>query len=222
MNTPQPPHAVDHGTSEVAGHWDTIYATRDAGQLSWTQPDAGMSAELIDALPTDADDPIVDVGGGAGVLVDHLLASGRRAVTVLDASPQALQIARQRLKRAAQPAERVEWVVADVRTWQPRRAFRVWHDRAVFHFLTEPADRARYRDRAADAVAPGGFLVIGTFAADGPSRCSGLPVVGFDADTLAAQFTPLFGALSAHDEHHRTPWGDEQHFTWLVLQHAPS
>jgi 2-polyprenyl-3-methyl-5-hydroxy-6-metoxy-1,4-benzoquinol methylase len=216
MNTPHA--AVDYDAREVAGHWDTMYATREAGQLSWTRPDAGMSAEIIDALPVGADDPIVDVGGGAGVLVDHLLATEHRSVTVLDASEQGLQIARQRLERAGAPTERVDWIVADVRAWAPRKAYRVWHDRAVFHFLTDPADRARYRDRAAAVVAPGGFLVIGTFAADGPSQCSGLPVVGFDAGGLAEQFAPSFGALRARDEHHHTPWGAVQHFTWITLQ----
>lgn len=218
MNTPQSARTDDHGPGGVARHWDTIYATREPGQLSWTQPDAGMSAALIDALPIAADDPIVDVGGGAGVLVDHLLASGHRAVTVLDASEHALATARQRLERAAAPADHVEWVVADVRDWAPRRAYRVWHDRAVFHFLTDPADRACYRDRAAAAIAADGFLVIGTFAPDGPSQCSGLPVMRYDAEGLAGEFTPTFDALRADDEHHHTPWGDEQHFTWLVLR----
>lgn len=221
MNTPQPASANEHSTSEVAGHWDSIYATRDARQLSWTQPDAGVSAELIDGLPLRVDDPVVDVGGGAGVLVDHLLASGHHAVTVLDASEQALQLARRRLDEAGTPAGRVEWVVADVRVWSPRRVFRVWHDRAVFHFLTDPVDRVRYRDRAAAAVVPGGFLVIGTFAADGPSQCSGLPVVGFDSESLSAEFAPPFRTLATRDEYHHTLWGDEQHFTWLVLERRP-
>jgi hypothetical protein len=218
MNTPQPAQTDGHPRGEVAEHWDTIYASRDDSQLSWTQPDAGMSAELIDALPTRADQPVVDVGGGAGVLVDHLLGAGHRAVTVLDASEEALKIARQHLERVGAPSERVEWVVADVREWSPRQAYRVWHDRAVFHFLTDPADRVRYRDRAAAAIAAGGFLVIGTFSVDGPSQCSGLPVVGFDAEGLADQFAPTFEALRARDERHHTPWGDEQHFTWLVMQ----
>ena len=217
MTTPQPATAVPR-SGEVAEHWDTIYSTRGAGQLSWTQPDAGMSAELIDALPTRADDPIVDVGGGVGVLVDHLLATGHRALTVLDASAHALRLARQRLDEAGAPVETVEWVTSDVRTWQPERGYRVWHDRAVFHFLTEPSDRACYRDRATASVVPGGYLVIGTFAADGPAQCSGLPVIGSDAETLTSRFGPGFEVLTARDEHHRTPWGDDQHFTWLVLQ----
>lgn len=222
MNTSPPARAVDHGAGEVAGHWNAIYATRETEQLSWTQPDAGLSAEIIDALPINLDDPIVDVGGGAGVLVDHLLAAGHWQVTMLDAAEDGLHIARQRLEHARARAERVDWVVADVRSWGPRKAYRVWHDRAVFHFLTKPADRARYREQAAAAVAPGGFLVIATFAADGPSQCSGLPVVGFDAEDLAQQFAPSFETLRARDEHHHTPSGDVQHFTWLTLQRRAS
>lgn len=216
---PQPAELTDDPPSEaLAGHWDGLYATHEAVQLSWTQDDAGMSAELIDGLPLGSDDPVVDVGGGAGVLVDHLLATGHRRITVLDASEQALGIARQRVRRRGHPTGSVEWTVADVRTWRAPRSYRLWHDRAVFHFLTDVADRARYRDRAAAAVGPGGFLVIGAFAADGPSHCSGLPVVGLDPDDLAEQFRPSFSPVTARDEHHHTPWGTEQHFTWVVLQ----
>lgn len=206
----------------MAGRWDELYRSRDAEQLSWTQDEAGMSAKLIDALALDANDPIVDVGGGSGVLVDHLLAAGHRHLTVLDASEQALHLARQRVDAAGYSSSDVEWTVADIRSWRPLRTFRLWHDRAVFHFLTDPADRGHYYERAATGIESGGFLVIGTFAADGPSECSGLPVVGFGPDELAAQFAPAFSPVIADDEHHHTPWGAAQHFTWVVLQRHPS
>lgn len=209
---------TDTAPTAVAGHWDDLYATRGAEELSWTQADAGISAELIDALPVNSGDPIVDIGGGAGVLVDRLLATGHRRITVLDASEQALQIARQRVEDAGHPPDAVTWVVADVRAWRPSGTFRIWHDRAVFHFLTDPTDRARYAEIAATALDPGGHLVIGTFAPDGPEHCSGLPVIGYGPDDLAAQFRPAFDPVTARDEHHRTPWGTDQHFTWLVLQ----
>ncbi|RZT85647.1 methyltransferase family protein [Pseudonocardia sediminis] len=208
----------EHSAAAAAGHWDDLYSTRAADQLSWTQPDAGASAELIDSLPVEARERVVDVGGGTGVLVDHLLAAGRRRITVLDASQQALAIARRRVESAGHPTGAVTWVVADVRAWQPSGTFRLWHDRAVFHFLTDPADRSRYAELAAAHVDPGGHLVIGTFAADGPDRCSGLPVIRYGPDALAAQFRPAFDPVTARDEHHRTPWGTDQHFTWLVLQ----
>lgn len=204
--------------STLAGHWDELYATRTADQLSWTQDDAGISAQLVDELPIARTDPVVDVGGGAGVLVDHLVATGHRRITVLDTSEQALRIARHRVTQAGYPSDAVEWLVDDVRTWRAPRSYRLWHDRAVFHFLTDAADRARYTERAAGAVEPGGYVVIGTFAADGPTQCSGLPVVGYGPDELARLFRPGFTAVTAHDEHHHTPWGAEQHFTWLMLQ----
>jgi hypothetical protein len=119
-------------------------------------------------------------------------------------------------RRAA--AASVSWETANVLTWRPTRTYRLWHDRAVFHFLTDPAARTAYRTLAASAIEPGGFLVIGTFAADGPTHCSGLPVARYGADELAAAFAPEFAAHAIDDEHHHTPWDAVQHFTWLVLQ----
>ncbi len=203
----------------MARHWDEIYRTRSGAELSWTQAEPVMSLRLIDQLPLDDEDAIVDVGGGESTFVDALLDRGHQNVTVLDASAHALARARARLIAAGQAAgaASVTWVTADVRAWRPARAYRLWHDRAMYHFLTDPADRAAYCDRAAAAVASGGFLVIATFSADGPTRCSGLPVLRYGPTELAAEFAPAFTMISSADEHHHTPWGAVQHFTWLVL-----
>lgn len=205
------------GPASVAQYWDAVYATREPDQLSWTQSDPGMSARLIDGLELGVDDPVVDVGGGAGVLVDHLLAAGHRRITVLDASVLALDIARRRVEGAGYPPDAVEWAAADVLGWQMSHRYRLWHDRAVFHFLTDGADRARYRERAVAALEPNGYLVIGTFADDGPTRCSGLPVCRYAPAELADQFAPDVDLLIAARDQHRTPWGAPQPFTWVVL-----
>jgi trans-aconitate methyltransferase len=182
-----------------------------------------MSLRLVEQLPIQREAAIVDIGAGDSTLVDALLARGHQDLTVLDVAPQALDRARSRLIVAGQlmGTAIVRWEVADVLTWRTARRYRLWHDRAVFHFLTEAADRVTYRDLAASAVAPGGFLIVATFALDGPTRCSGLPVARYGPAELADAFAPHFTAHLADDERHHTPWGAEQHFTWLVLQRAP-
>ena len=143
---------------DAAEHWDHIYRSRTSDQLSWTQAEPVMSLRLIEQLPIEREDVIVDIGAGESTLVDALLARGYHHVTVLDAAPHALDRARSRLVAAGQTtaAATVTWEVADILTWRPTRRYRLWHDRAVFHFLTDPADRVTYRELAASAVEPGG------------------------------------------------------------------
>ena len=221
--TAQPPPAAGAPVDGVGGHWDHLYRTRGSDQLSWTQAEPAMSLRLIEQLPIGREEPIVDVGAGESTLVDALLARGYHHLTVLDAAPHALERARARLIAAGQStaAATVTWEVADVLTWRPAQRYRLWHDRAVFHFLTVPADRATYRDRAASTVTPGGFLIVATFALDGPARCSGLPVMRYGPAELAAALAPPFAMHLADDEQHHTPWGAVQHFTWVVLQRDP-
>ncbi len=203
--------------SDRQEHWDSVYRSRQADELSWFQAEPTMSLELIRAL-RPAPTSMVDVGAGASVLADHLLDDGIDAVTIVDISDQALDNVRERLDHRVGASI----VVADVLTWTPTRTWDLWHDRAVFHFLTDADDRAGYVATAARAVNPGGAVVLGCFAADGPTQCSGLPVVRYGAEDLAACFSPGFGLERAADELHHTPGGATQHFTWVVMRRGSS
>ena len=198
---------------ERADHWDDVYRTRALDQVSWFQPHASTSARLL-AASGGPGRSVLDVGAGASPLVDDLLAAGYGDVTVLDVSAAALEVVRARLG----DDDRVRTIVADLLTWEPDRAWDVWHDRAVFHFLVDPTDRATYARVAARAVAPGGVAVIGSFASDGPESCSGLPTARHDPDDLAEQMGDAFHLEVSERELHRTPSGAEQSFAWAVLR----
>jgi trans-aconitate methyltransferase len=193
-----------------AEHWDEAYAAGDTGK-SWYQQSAPLSARLIAAggAPTDA---VIDIGGGASTLVDGLLDGGYSDVTVLDVSTVGIDLARARLGDAA---DLVTWVVGDLLAWRPQRQYDVWHDRAVLHFLTDPADRLAYRDLLDAATAPGSRVVLGGFAPDGPESCSGLAVHRADAAGLLATLGEGFVAAEELTQEHRTPAGAVQHFQWV-------
>ena len=197
-------------------HWERIYSSKDASEVSWFQPEATMSLELIRRVAPEPGSPIIDVGGGASTLVDGLLDAGYRDVTVLDLSAAALDVARQRL---GDRASQVKWVAADVlRTPFVSGGFAVWHDRAVFHFLTEQADRDRYVAQARAAVRPGGHIIVASFAPEGPERCSGLEVVRYSPDTMQAQFGADFRLLDSRREEHHTPSGATQAFVYCLCR----
>jgi len=193
-------------------HWENVYATKTDGEVSWTQVDPRTSLTLI----TEVTPPgtVIDVGGGTSVLVDRLLDAGY-ALTVLDISQGALDRARQRL--GAREAQ-VRWVAADVTAVEDLGPFDVWHDRAVFHFLTDPGDRRKYIALAERSVRLGGHLVIGTFALDGPEKCSGLPVERYDGKKLAAELGKGFNLKEELAETHLTPWGKPQQFHYAVFE----
>lgn len=199
------------GSSE---HWDRTFAGVADDEHSWFQREPTTSRRLLLAADPDRG-AVVDVGAGTSRLAEWLLDTGWSDVTVLDISAEALRDLRARL---SDRADDVAFVLADVLDWQPERTFDVWHDRALFHFLTEDDEQRRYAMTAARAVRPGGALVIGTFAEDGPTRCSSLPTSRYDADGLAAAFAPDFSPAHAEREEHRTPAGGVQPFTWLVLR----
>ncbi len=198
-----------------ATHWDTIFSEHAEDAVSWFQADPSTSLRLVVEAAPDLRRPIVDVGAGESRLADALLAAGATDLTVLDVSRVALDAVAVRL---GDSAGRVRFVCTGILDWTPDREFAVWHDRAVFHFLTEPADRDHYFRLAADALAPGGRLVLGTFGPDGPETCSGLPVCPYAPDELAALAARWFTLVTAEQELHRTPWGTEQPFTWVVLE----
>ena len=195
-----------------APHWDDVYRTKDIESVSWFQDNPTTSLRLVESTPGS----VIDVGAGTSTLVDHLLGVGRTDITVLDVSESALALTRSRLGDAA---DRVTFEVADVVDWTPGREFDVWHDRAAFHFLTDPAHRRRYVDLVTEAVASNGILVLGTFAEDGPTRCSGLPTARYGAADLATLFSPRFALEHQERETHPTPAGTSQSFTWVVLRH---
>ncbi len=201
----------------TAEHWEQIYATRAIDEVSWYQREPAASIRLVEGATQDRSAAIVDVGSGASVLVDRLLADGYRAVTLVDVSARALETVRHRLGTSAGV---VTFVASDVLDWVPDRAYDVWHDRAAFHFLSDDRDRARYVDLATRAVRPGGALILATFAADAPTHCSGLPVRRQEANDLAATFRGAFTLESSEREEHVTPAGVVQPFTWAMLRRS--
>jgi len=204
--------------SDRETHWDHVYRTKRPDEVSWYQRDPALSLEFIRRAVPDLSAPIVDVGGGASRLVDSLLQSGYSDVTVLDVSEAALELARARL---ADSASRVRWIAGDVLSVPfPAAAFDLWHDRAVFHFLTDDKDRGAYLKQVRRALRPHGSVVIATFAEDGPTRCSGLPVARYSANTLHAEFGRGFELVDSAREQHVTPVGVTQSFVYCLFERS--
>jgi hypothetical protein len=200
-------------------HWEEVYRQKAEDTVSWFQPRPEISLALIHKTGAGKDEPLIDVGGGASRLADHLLAEGYKDLTVLDISDAALRRSRDRLGQAA---GKVHWLATDVTLWRPQRRYRLWHDRAVFHFLTDATDRAAYRHTLASALTPDGTAIIASFALDGPERCSGLPVQRYSPDTLAAELGPGFHLTDRRDEDHTTPAGKLQRFQYSVFEFRPA
>jgi SAM-dependent methyltransferase len=195
-------------------HWDAVYQTKASDEVSWFESSPKISLDLINQV-SPAPRSVIDVGGGHSLLVDRLLESDFERIAVLDISPVALERSKQRL---GDRATRVEWIVADVTTVSEVGTFELWHDRAVFHFLTEPQDRAAYVELAAKSILPGGHLITGTFALDGPEKCSGLPVCRYDADQLAKTLGERFVLIHQQHHVHETPSGNPQSFFFGVFR----
>jgi 2-polyprenyl-3-methyl-5-hydroxy-6-metoxy-1,4-benzoquinol methylase len=198
-----------------SAHWENVYTTKGESEVSWFQENPAPSLELIDMARLPLEAAIVDIGAGASRFVDGLLARGFENVTALDLSEAALGVAKVRL---GHQASRVQWVVADVTTWEPPQTYDLWHDRAAFHFLTEEAARFAYVDRLKKALKRSGYVVVGTFAPDGPERCSGLPVLRQDAGSLAAAFGAEFELIQTRRHEHVTPWGSTQPFQFSIFR----
>ena len=206
---------MDERSETRQAHWDNAYATKGETGVSWFEDTPTLSLELIRRARANAKSDIIDIGGGASRLVDALLQEGAGRVTVLDLSPAALDAAKARLGTAA---DDVEWIVADVTDWKPEHRYDIWHDRAAFHFLTETDARAAYVESLHAALRPGGHAIIGTFAPDGPERCSGLPVLRYDAAELAGVLGPSFQLVDQRRHVHTTPWGSTQAFQFSLLK----
>ena len=203
---------------ENQSHWESVYQRKPAEGVSGYRPHLERSLAIIDAAALPKDAHIVDVGGGASTLVDDLLDRGYTNLTVIDLSAHALDVARRRLGARA---SRVNWRVGDAtRLSLPEGSVDFWHDRAVFHFLRDDDERRRYVDNAHRALRPGGTIVVATFGPDGPTQCSGLEVVRYDAEGIHAAFGDAFEKLSSDEETHRTPWGSEQPFVYCYCRRA--
>jgi len=199
-------------------HWEKVYRTKQPTEVSWYRPHLDVSLRLIEEAVPDRSGGIVDVGGGESTLLDDLLDRGYRNVSVLDVSATALRVAKDRL---GDRAKEVNWLCGDVTTFAlQRHAYELWHDRAVFHFLTDPNQRAAYVRRVAHAVMPGGHVIVATFGPEGPTQCSGLDVVRYDSDTLHDAFGSAFELVKHLSELHRTPAGSVQQFTYCFCRAA--
>lgn len=196
-------------------HWENVYSAKSPEEMSWYEPHLATSLAWIEEAASDLSAAILDVGGGASTLVDDLHASGYRSLTVLDVSEKSMAHARRRLGAAA---DAIEWITQDVTNNSlPEAAFEIWHDRAVFHFLTAQAERDAYVQRVASALKPSGHLILATFSIQGPRSCSGLPVRRYDKSSIQEQFGAEFQLKKSATITHRTPAGDSQEFLYCSL-----
>lgn len=196
-------------------HWQSVYTSKGEHEVSWFQESPEPSLALIRLVGATRSSAIIDIGGGASRLVDTLVGLDYADVTVLDLSAAALAAAQARLGR---DAEKVHWIVADVTAWEPPRRYDLWHDRAAFHFLVEESERQAYVARLMQALKPGGHAIIATFAPDGPERCSGLPVMRYDAASLSEILGSAFALIDARQHAHTTPWRAEQNFQFSTFR----
>ena len=201
---------------DVKTHWETIYTKKAPEAVSWFRPHLETSLALIEQAADTNSALIIDVGGGESTLVDDLLARGFQNITVLDISQVAIETTK---KRLGQAAERVHWLVADITQAELEpRAYDVWHDRAVFHFLTSPQQRVAYVRQVARSVKPRGHVIVSTFGPEGPTKCSGLDVVRYDPDSLHNEFGTSFRLVQSSKELHKTPFGTTQQFLYCYCR----
>lgn len=196
-------------------HWEKVYQEKEPGQVSWYQTQPNISLELIALSGISQAGKIIDVGGGASFLVEKLIDKGFKNVTVLDISGKAIEHAKKRLSKQA---EKVIWIETDITKFEPPQQYDLWHDRAVFHFLTDPSDRKKYVEVMEKAVKSGGNVVIATFALDGPPKCSGLNVERYNPEKLNKQIGNQFLLLKSVEETHLTPWHSEQKFIYCLFR----
>lgn len=192
-------------------HWENVYNSKAFTDVSWFQPRPDLSLKFVEQTAVDKHEPIIDVGGGASTLVDHLLDDGFTNVTVLDVATGALKQAQERL--GARAAD-VEWIASDVTTFRPTTTWQLWHDRAALHFLTDEQDRLRYVEVLKASLAPGGHLVLATFGPEGPLKCSGLEIRRYSIDMLEDLLGPEFELQLQELENHATPMGSSQQFLY--------
>ena len=209
---------ANNGTFDAKAHWQRIYEQKGSEEVSWFQPVPTVSLDLFDTYHVPPTARVIDVGGGDSLLVDHLLERGHTNVTVLDISGAALQKAQARLGTRA---SLVKWIEADATRFMPDGTFDVWHDRAVFHFLTEPEKVAAYLEMMAAYLAPGGLLILGTFSTNGPEKCSGIPVQRYDERLLVDRLSHLCERMKCFTVDHVTPANTAQNFLFCAFRKKP-
>ncbi len=213
----QSEHKEPAGPDSVESHWEAVYRSKSPEEVSWFQPSPAVSLRLIEEAGMAPSTGIIDVGGGASLLVDCLLERGFTDLSVLDVSPAALQADQERLDARA---TEVNWIVADVLTFRPTRTYDLWHDRACFHFMTSRRQRRQYVASLDRALAPDGTAIIATFALDGPKRCSGLDIVRYNAEGLMQELGRHWRLDHQLNEAHRTPWDAVQSFNYFLVRRA--
>lgn len=193
-------------------HWEKIYSDKSPLEVSWYQNEPALSLNLIQHANIRKDDFIIDVGGGASLLVDRLMDSGYTRLAVLDISAKALEVAKERL---SERATEIEWHRQDITRFRPEHQYKLWHDRAVFHFLTETADRRKYVEALKRSLSPRGHLILAAFAIGGPEKCSGLDIMQYDSTRLSRELGTDFRLVEEASEMHKTPAGKEQYFSYF-------
>jgi len=201
--------------NKCKNHWESVYGQKNPDEVSWFQSYPRISLELIYASVVNSTSRIIDVGGGASVLIDQLLDKGYENITVLDISAKAIDYAKERLKGNA---KKVTWIETDITNFQPAAAYDLWHDWAVFHFLTDSNDRRKYIDVLNNALAPDGHVIISTFDLEGPSKCSGLDVERYNEEKLAKEIGVHFKLIKSINEDHETPWKARQRFMYCYFR----
>ena len=196
-------------------HWNNIYNKKSPNEVSWYQPTPNISLNLIESLKLDKNDSIIDIGGGASTFVDNLLKKQYERVTVFDLSENALKHSRKRLN---EEAEKIVWVVGDIIVHKFEKKYKVWHDRAVFHFLTTPKHQKKYIESLENFIENKGYLIISTFAEDGPLKCSGLDIVRYSKEELIKKMPDNLSLVQFQKETHISPTGKEQKFNYWVFQ----
>jgi ubiquinone/menaquinone biosynthesis C-methylase UbiE len=201
---------------DLKSHWEKVYQDKKPDEVSWYQPRPEVSLALISDLSLPKDAKIIDIGGGTSTLVDHLLDQGYRRISILDISSRALMVAK---KRLGERAANIIWIEGDVTSIKlPDDSYDLWHDRAVFHFLTHSDDRKRYLENLNRSLHPNGTVIISTFSLKGPNRCSGLDVVRYSAETLQTELGADYRLITSKEESHRTPFGTQQEFIYCVFK----
>ncbi|MDG4651038.1 class I SAM-dependent methyltransferase [Chryseobacterium arthrosphaerae] len=202
-----------NNSSEHKNHWENVYETKNPDQVSWTQAKPQTSLDFISSFGLGKEARIIDIGGGDSNLVDFLLQEGYENITVLDISSKALEKAKERLGDAA---AKVKWIATDITAFEPAETYDIWHDRAAFHFLTTREQVSKYIGIAEKSIT--GFMVLGTFSKNGPTKCSGLDIQQYDEESLSSEFESGFEKIQCLTEDHTTPFGTVQNFVFCSFK----